>query len=141
MQFTCAQILGSIVGYTVAQGREGGNDQVIEFDRCRVAGDHACAKTVDNPLDDDVPNRYKGLLQNTGDRDQSDLAKDRPGEDGEGFRCFDGPEPSEYNCNGQQAADALTQESGSGNACYAHTKALDEPDIHQDIGSRREGQE
>ena len=81
------------------------------------------------------------MLQNTGDRDQSDLAKDRPGEDGEGFRCFDGPEPSEYNCNGQQAADALTQESGPGNACYAHTKALDEPDIHQDIGSRREGQE
>ena len=46
-----------------------------------------------------------------------------------------------YDCHSQQAAEALTQESSPCNACYAHTKALDEPDIHQDIGGRREGQE
>ena len=68
-----SDILGGIVGDAVAQGGEGGDDQVVELDRCRVAGNHTGPKAINHALNHNIANGDKTLLQNTWYGDNSNL--------------------------------------------------------------------
>ena len=51
IQLLRPQVLGGIVGDTVAQGGEGGDNQVVQLHRSGVSGHHIRAEAIDNALD------------------------------------------------------------------------------------------
>ena len=137
----CAQVLAGVVGDAVGQGGERGDDQVVQLDRRRIAGDDAGAKAVDDALDDDVAHRHRALLQDAGHGDDRDLAQHLPGKEDGLFRGGDAFHPAGHRQQGQHAADALAQEGGPGHARHPHVKGGDEQNVHKDVAHRRGRQE
>ena len=55
-------ILGGKIGNAVADGGQGGDYQIIQFDRGGVSGHNGGAEGIDDPLNENVPYGNKALL-------------------------------------------------------------------------------
>ena len=133
-------VLGGVVGNAVAQSGEGGDDHIVQLDRCGVTGDDAGTKGVDDALQDDVAHRDEALLQDAGDGDHGHLAQHVPGEEHHLVGGLEGTDAAEHHHHGQHAAHALAQEGGPCHTGYAHLETGHEQDIHADVGQRRDCQ-
>ncbi len=68
-----SQVLGRIIGNSVADGGEGGDDHVVQLHRRGIAGHDRGAEAVDDALDHDIAYGDKALLEDAGDGDDKDL--------------------------------------------------------------------
>lgn len=115
-----AQVLGGKVGDAVANGGERCDHQVIELYGSSVAGGNADAKAVDAALDHHVSQGDEGLLQDAGNSNDGDPFKQGPGKAGGRLLGFDLGEASDYEDEGEDAADALTEKGCPCDSGYPH---------------------
>ena len=80
VQLSGPDVLRRKIGHCRAQGAEASDGEVIELDGGGVGGDDRRAKAVDQPLDEDIADRDKALLQCAGDGDAGDSQQDGAGE-------------------------------------------------------------
>ena len=62
-----SQVLGRIIGNSVADGGEGGDDHVVQLHRRGIAGHDRGAEAVDDALDQDISHGNKALLEMLGE--------------------------------------------------------------------------
>ena len=136
-----ADVLCGVVGNTIAQGGEGGDDQVVQLDGCGVTGHDGGAEAVDNALNDDVADGDEALLHDAGHRDDDQLLENGEGELLGLALHLDLMEPTHHHSHGQHAADALAQEGSPGHTGHAHLERGDKQDVHADVGHRGHRQE
>lgn len=134
-ELLCADVLGGVVGHTVGQGGEGGDDQVVQLYSGGVARHNAGAKAVDAPLEDDVAHGDEALLEDAGDGNDGNFFQQQGGEHRRGLRGFHLSQAGAYHTHRQDAADSLAEEGGPGHASHPHVKGGDKEDIHRDVGS------
>ena len=134
-QFSGSQVLSGVVGNTVPQRRKGGDHQIVELDCSRITGHDARSEAVDHALQDDIADRNKALLQDTGNGDLCDFYADGRGENPAAFFSPDGPEFFHHNEQCEESADTLAYEGRPGYTGDTHVKACHEPDIHGDVGT------
>ena len=135
------QVLGREIGYPVADGGKGGDHQVVQLHRRGISGGHTDPEAVYPALDQHVPHRDEGLLQDAGDGHYGYLSQQAPGEDQNLRFRPDVPQPLQHQSQRQDAACPLAEECGPGHACDSHGEALHEEDVDQDIGRGGQGQE
>ncbi len=99
----------------------GGDDHIVQLDRCGVTGDDAGTKGIDDALQDDVAYRDEALLQDAGDGDHGYLAQHVPGEEHHLVGGLEGTDAAEHHHHGQHAAHALAQEGGPCHTGVSHS--------------------
>ena len=102
-----SQVLGRIIGNSVADGGEGGDDHVVQLHRGGIPRHDRGAEAVDDALDQDVSHGDEALLQDAGDGNHQDFFQKPAVEQGCLFLDGDFPESDPYGQDGQDAADSL----------------------------------